>query len=181
MSLIDKALAAVSPQPDEHTRKAATKKARAASQAGDWLSLALDHHDAIRAAFACGRTAKTAVERNAARDALAVVLNGHALAEELVLYPALGQAGEKMHAAHAYLEQTTTKAQMAELENIAPSKPAWLDKWAHIEGAVLTHMFEEESDWFLTLKAKGDHQIRLASRYAEEFERYAGAPQSRAA
>ncbi|MBV5324250.1 MAG: hypothetical protein J0626_02710, partial [Rhodospirillaceae bacterium] len=68
-----------------------------------------------------------------------------------VLYPALGQAGEKMHAAHAYLEQTTTKAQMAELENIAPSKPAWLDKWAHIEGAVLTHMFEEESEWFLTL------------------------------
>lgn len=181
MSLIDKALAAVTPQPDEATRKSATEKARAASETGDWLSMVLDHHDAIRAAFARGRNARTAAEKNDAREALAVILNGHALAEELVLYPALGQAGEKMHAAHAYLEQTTTKAQMAELENIAPSKPAWLDKWAHIEGAVLTHMFEEESEWFLTLKANGDHQVRLASRYAEEFERYAGAPQSEAA
>jgi hypothetical protein len=181
MSIIDKALAAVTPQPDDETRTAATEKARGASRTGDWLSLVLDHHDAIRTAFASGRTAKTTAERNAARDALAVVLNGHALAEELVLYPALGQAGEKMHAAHAYLEQTTTKAQMAELENIAASKPAWLDQWAHIEGAVLTHMFEEESDWFLTLKAKGDHQTRLATRYAEEFDRYVGAPQSQAA
>ena len=84
MSLIDKALAAVTPQPDDETRKAATEKARAASKAGDWLSLVLDHHDAIRAAFASGRAAKTAVERNAACDALAVVLDGHALAEELV-------------------------------------------------------------------------------------------------
>ena len=119
--------------------------------------------------------------REMLRKKLAAALNGHALAEELVLYPALGQAGEKMHAAHAYLEQTTTKAQMAELENIAPSKTTWLEKWAHIEGSVLTHMFEEESDWFPPLKAKCDHQVRLASRYAEEFERYAGAPQSRAA
>lgn len=122
-----------------------------------------------------GREAKTAAERTDAMKALALVLNGHSLAEELVLYPALGQAGEKGRAAHAYLEQTTAKQQMAELENIAPSKTAWVDKWEHIEGAVLTHMFEEESDWFLTLQEKAEHPRRLTQRYLEEFGRYTGA------
>lgn len=174
MSIIDKALAAVTPRPNQDELAQATAKARAESSPGDWLSMVLDHHDAIRAAFADGRAAKGSAERTAAFKALALVLNGHSLAEELVLYPALGQVGEKMHAAHAYIEQTTAKAQMAELENIAPTKAAWLDKWEHIEGAVVIHMFEEESDWFLTLKSKGEHQARLASRYAEEFGRYTG-------
>ncbi|HEX8470651.1 MAG TPA: hemerythrin domain-containing protein [Brevundimonas sp.] len=174
MSLIDKALAAVTPIPSQEAREKATLKARQAASAGDWLSLALDHHEQIRTAFAAGREAKSAPERIAAMKALALVLNGHSLAEELVLYPALGQSGEKLHAAQAYLEQTTAKAQMAELENIAPSKPAWLDKWGHIEGAVLTHMYEEEGDWFLKLKEKGENQARLTARYAEEFERYVG-------
>ena len=174
MSVIDKALAAITPAPSSEQRAEATEKARAAATPGDWLSAVLDHHDLIREAFAAGRKAKTGAERTRAMKALALVLNGHSLAEELVLYPALGQAGEKVHAAHAYLEQTTAKAQMAELENIAPSKEAWLDKWEHIEGAVLTHMFEEESDWFLTLKEKAEHPERITARYLEEYERYTG-------
>lgn len=174
MSLIDKIAAAVTPQPEADKRSDATEAARAASTRGDWLSLVLDHHDQIREAFAAGRLAKTAAERTAAMKELGVVLNGHSLAEEVVLYPALGQAGEKTHAAHAYLEQTIAKTQMAELEAIAPSRPEWLDKWAHIEGAVLTHMYEEESGWFLELKEKGEHQDRLTARYAEEYDRYVG-------
>lgn len=181
MSIIDKALAAVTPQPGQEARAEATAQARAAAAPGDWLSLVLDHHDEIRGAFARGRQVKSAADRQAALKALALVLNGHSIAEELVLYPALGQAGEKMHAAHAYLEQTTAKAQMAELENIAPSNTAWLDKWEHIEGAVLTHMYEEEKGWFITLKQKGEDQARLTDRYSEEYERYTGAPARQAA
>lgn len=172
MSIIDKALAAITPVPGEDKRAEATAKARAAATPGDWLSAVLDHHDQIRAAFQAGRDAQGAAARTAAMKDLALVLNGHSLAEEIVLYPALGQAGEKGHAAHAYLEQTTAKAQMAELENIAPSKDAWLDKLEHIEGAVLTHMFEEESSWFLTLKEKAEHPTRLTERYLEEYNRY---------
>nr|WP_314435063.1 hemerythrin domain-containing protein [uncultured Brevundimonas sp.] len=180
MSIIDKALAAITPQPDAERRAEATQAARAAASPGDWLSAVLDHHDEIREAFAAGRQAKTAGERTAAMKALALVLNGHSLAEELVLYPALGQAGEKHDAAHAYLEQTTAKAQMAELENIAPSKSEWLDKWEHIEGAVLTHMFEEESDWFLKLREKAEHPTRITARYLEEYERYTHVAQAAA-
>jgi len=175
MSVIDKALAAITPQPNEEKRQEATQKAREAAAPGDWLSLALDHHDQIRAAFAEGRNVRSVADRRAAMDRLALVLNGHSLAEEIVLYPAMAQNGHKMQAGVAYSEQTTAKMQMAELENIAPSSDAWLDKWGHIEGAVLTHMFEEENGWFIHLKEKGEHQDRLTARYKEEFERYAGA------
>ncbi len=176
MSVIDKALAAITPLPNAEKRAEATQKAREAASPGDWLSLALDHHERIRAAFAEGHNVRSAADRRAAMERLALVLNGHSLAEEIVLYPAIAQNGHKTQAGIAYSEQTTAKMQMAELENIAPSSEAWLDKWGHIEGAVLTHMFEEENGWFLHLKERGAHQDRLTARYKEEFERYAGAP-----
>ncbi|QYC10665.1 hemerythrin domain-containing protein [Brevundimonas nasdae] len=172
MSIIDKIAAAVTPQPDDEKRAQATAEARSAATPGDWLSLVLDHHDLIREGFAVGRVARSAADRKEAMKALAIILNGHSLAEELVLYPALGQADHKAHAAQAYLEQTVAKNQMAELENIPPSQAAWLDKWEHIEGAVLTHMYQEESGWFLDLKKNAPDEARLTSRYAEEYERY---------
>ncbi|MFN3667859.1 MAG: hemerythrin domain-containing protein [Brevundimonas sp.] len=174
MSVIDKVLGAMTPLPDEERRAEATRAAREQATEGDWLSMVLDHHDLIRDAFAGCKSAANAAERTAAAKQLALVLNGHSLAEEVVLYPALAQAGEKLHAGHAYTEQTTAKMQMAELENIAPSTPEWRDKIEHIEGAVLTHMFEEESGWFLKLRDKGEHQARLTARYAEEYDRYVG-------
>jgi hypothetical protein len=174
MSIIDKALAAVTPIPGQEARDEATQQAREAASPHDWLSLVLDHHDEIRAAFDACKVAKSASDRTAAMEQLALVLNGHSVAEEIVLYPALAQNGQKAHAGHAYTEQTTAKMQMAELENIAPSTPEWMDKLEHIEGAVLTHMFEEESGWFLELKKKGEHQDRLTTRYLEEYQRYVG-------
>lgn len=174
MSVVDKIIAKVTPPESEAARARATETARAAAQPGDWLSLALDHHDKIRAAFVGAAAAVTPEHRKAALKILARVLNGHAVAEELVLYPALAQAGEKAHAALAYTEQTAAKMQMAELENIDPAIDAWRDKLGHIEGAVLHHMFEEERSWFLELRRKGEDQARLATRYREEYERYAG-------
>lgn len=174
MSIIDKIAAAVTPIPDAEKRAKATAQARAVAQPGDWLSLVLDHHELIRAAFADGKAAKGAADRKAAFQTLAIVLNGHSLAEEVVLYPALGQTDHKAHAAQACLEQTVAKNQMAELERIPPSQQAWLDKWEHIEGAVLTHMYEEESGWFLELQKEAKDGKRLTARYTEEFERYVG-------
>ena len=172
MSVIDKALAAITPQPGADKRAEATQRAREAAAPGDWLSLALDHHDEIRAAFAEGRAVRSAGDRRAAMERLAVVLNGHSLAEEIVLYPAMAQNGHKVQAGVAYSEQTTAKMQMAEWENIPPSTPEWKDKLEHIEGAVLTHIYEEESSWFLKLKEKGEGQGHLTQRFREEFERY---------
>ncbi len=174
MSVVDKILSKVTPLPSGEKRAEATAEARARAEPGDWLSMALDHHAQIKDAFAACRRAESAEARVVAMKELALILNGHSLAEEVVLYPALAQAGEKMHAGHAYTEQTTAKMQMAELENIPPSTPEWMDKLKHIEGAVLTHIYEEESSWFLSLKEKGEHQAHLTDRFREEFERYCG-------
>ena len=160
------------PAEGEEQRAEATAKARACATPGDWLSLALDHHDQIRAGFERGSAARTPAERIAACKDLSLVLNGHSLAEELVLYPAMAQSGHKTQAGVAYTEQDTAKMQMAELENIDPADEAWADKFGHIKGAVLTHVYEEEHGWFIHLKKHGEHQDRLAARYKEEFDRY---------
>ena len=174
MSLIDKALGAITPPESEEARTEATRKARAAAGAGDWLSLALDHHDQIRAAFEACRSAQPGVGRAQAMKSLALILNGHSLAEEIVLYPALAKAGEKGHAGMAYGEQTTAKMQMAELERIDPAADDWLEKLEHIRGAVLHHIYEEEDRWFIELKEKFEDQGFLTRRFMEEFDRYAG-------
>jgi hypothetical protein len=174
MSIIDKVIGAVTPPESDEDRAEATAKARGLTEGGDWLSAALDHHDQIRQAFETCRSAPAGVNRLNALRALAVVLNGHSLAEEIVLYPALAKSGEKGHAGLAYTEQTTAKMQMAELERIDPQDEAWVDKLEHIRGAVLHHIFEEEGTWFPELKAQYDDQAFLTERFREEYERYAG-------
>ena len=181
MSIVDKVLGAVTPPESDEKRAEATAKARAAAGEGDWLALALDHHDEIRDAFEACRTAQPGAGRTAAMKALALVLNGHSLAEEVVLYPALAKGGEKGHAGMAYSEQTTAKMQMAELERIDPATEAWLDKLEHIRGAVLHHIYEEEGTWFLELKEEYDDQAFLTRRFREEYERYAGTAGAEAA
>jgi len=174
MSIVGKALGAVTPPENEEKRAEATRKARECAGEGDWLSMALEHHDLIREAFEVCCQATGAEDRMAAMKRLALVLNGHSQAEEVVLYPAMAKAGEKTSAGLAYAEQTTAKMQMAELERIAPAMPDWLEKLQHIRGAVLHHMYEEEDHWFLRLKRDYQDQAFLTRRYAEEFKRYTG-------
>ena len=173
MSIVDKALGALTPPESEEKREEARRKAHEAAGEGDWLSLALQHHDQIRAAFEDCRQATEPGERMKAMKRLSLVLNGHSLAEEVVLYPAMAKAGEKGSADLAYTEQTTAKMQMAELERIAPATDDWREKIEHIRGAVLHHMYEEEDHWFIRLKEEYPDQAFLTRRFREEYERYA--------
>jgi iron-sulfur cluster repair protein YtfE (RIC family) len=175
MSLLDKIVATVAPPESAQTRKEATDKARSLADAGSWLELALDHHDRIRAAFKEVKAGQTAKGRTDALKALALVLNGHAQAEETILYPALALAGHKMHAEMGYNEQALVKIQMAALGQLPPTSQEFDDKLDHIEGAVLHHMYKEESGWFLHLREEARDQPFLTQRFAEEFTRYAGA------
>jgi hypothetical protein len=176
MSIIDKVVAAVTPPESEEARREARAKARAAATPGDWLSMALEHHVKIEAAFAAVKSASTPATRVAAQKKLALILTGHSNAEESVLYPALAGADEKGHATMAYSEQAAAKTQMALLENLAPMSQDYLDKLEHIRGAVAHHVYEEEGTWFLELKEKvatGD-QAKLSRRFEEEYARYVG-------
>lgn len=176
MSIIDKVVAAVTPPESDQARKDARAKAQAAAGAGDWLSLVLNHHMQIEAAFAAVKATRDSASRIAAQKRLGVLLTGHSIAEESVLYPALARSHEKSHAGTAYTEQAAAKMQMAELENLAPMSEDYLDKLEHIRGAVAHHVYEEEGTWFLDLrrKAPAADQAKLTQRYKEEFDRYVG-------
>jgi hypothetical protein len=174
MSILDKAIAAITPPVSEEKRREAHAKARSAAEPGDWLSQILDHHEQIEQAFAETRAASTADARRAAQKRLGVLLNGHAMAEEAVIYPALAQAGKLGHANLGYTEQAAAKMQLAALETLEPLSEDYLDKLGHLEGAVATHVYQEESDWFLYLKefAPSEEQARASARYKEEHGRY---------
>lgn len=176
MSFLDKLVAAVTPPESDEDRAEARRKAESLAGQADWLSVALQHHRKIESCFELAAHGATAQERTAAAKQLATVLTGHANAEEVVLYPAMTEHGEKAHATMAYEEQAMTKVQMARLEKLDPMSQEWLDKLEHIRGAVLHHIYEEEGTWFPELrKAIPAHDDRmLTSRFVEEFERYAG-------
>ena len=132
MSLIDKAIAAVTPPVSDEKRAEARAKARAAAEPGDWLSQILDHHELIETAFAAVKSATGVDARRAAQKKLGVLLTGHSIAEEAVIYPALAHAGKKMHANIAYTQQVAAKMQMAALEHLDPLSEDYLDKLGHL-------------------------------------------------
>ena len=176
MSLIDKVVAAVMPPESDVTRAKAREEALAAAQPGTWLAMVLDHHRQIEAAFDDLERAGTATTRRGAQKWLAILLTGHAIAEEVTLYPALASHHEKIRAQLAYQEQSAAKGETAALEELDPMSEDYVEKLAHIRGAVAHHMFEEEGTWFLKLQEKASPQTmeRLTRRYEEEFRRYVG-------
>jgi hypothetical protein len=174
MSLLDKAIAAVTPPVSDEKRAVAHAEARAAAEPGDWLSQVLDHHEMIDQAFAETKAATTAEARRKAQKRLGALLTGHSMAEEGVIYPALAQAGKQGHANTAYTEQVAAKQHLAALEMMDPMSEDYLDKLGHLEGAVKTHVYQEESDWFIDMKrdAPPEAQAHATGRYREEAGRY---------
>ena len=173
MSLIDKVVAAVTPPESDEKRREARAKARAAAGQNDWLAQVLQHHEQIEALFGAVPAAQDVTGRLQAFRQLALVLTGHANAEEAAIYPALVHFDHKSHGMAGYAEQAGAKANMGELEYLDPMSSEFLDKLEHIRGAVAHHMYEEEGDRFLDLKKlPASDQARLTARYMEEFDRY---------
>ena len=176
MSILDRVVAAVTPPESDEKKRLARKKAWAAAGQNDWLAQVLGHHEQIEGLFAAVRAAQETTAREQALRKLAIVLTGHANAEEAVIYPALVHFDHKTHAMAGYTEQAGAKANLGELEYLDPMSPEFLDKLEHIRGAVAHHMYEEESDRFLDLKRISPaEQTRLTARYMEEFHRYVNA------
>lgn len=176
MTLVDKFIAAITPPESQEARAQARAQANEAALPGDWLSQVLDHHLDIEESFAAVKAAETAFERTSELQQLGILLNGHAQAEETVIYPMLSAAGEKGHAGVGYDEQAMVKVQMAALEMLDPMSQEFIDKLEHIEGAVAHHVYSEEGNWFLELKQKASavEEAFMTDRYAEEYARYVG-------
>ena len=176
MSMLDKIASAVTPMESDEQRREARERARTAARPGSWLSMIVDQHQQIENAFERARSAQDPAAQTAALKQLMLVLNGHSLAEEAVIYPGLVMAGEKAHSGTAYTQHTATKIQLGELETLPPLSQEFTEKLEHVRGAVLHHIYEEESNWLLDLesKASATENQRLTQRFTEEFERYAG-------
>jgi hemerythrin superfamily protein len=174
MSILDKVVAAVTPTETEKQRLDARVKARSAAMDGDWLSLVLLHHQQIESGFEAVKAATDAAARMAAHKRLALVLTGHAIAEEAVLYPALVKANEQGNSTKAYAEQSEAKVQMGLLEDVPPMSQEYLERLERIREAVAHHVYEEEGHWFLELRKRlpPADQVKLTFRYQEEYSRY---------
>jgi hypothetical protein len=145
-------------------------------QPGDWLYLILEHHLELEAALAAVEDATDADDRTIAFKEFAVLLTGHSIAEEAVIYPSLSANSETGHADVGYSEQAMVKMQMAALEKLDMMGSDFEEKLEHIKGALQHHMYEEEGNWFMDLKTKATAQDQeaMTARYAEEFDRYVG-------
>jgi hemerythrin superfamily protein len=176
MSILDKVVAAVTPEPSEEDRAEVRAKARAISGGSGWLSSVLEQHEQIEAAFEAVGAATSATAQRAAQKELAVLLTGHSIAEEAVLYPAMALSDQKAHSTAAYTEQSAAKVQIAALDDLEPLSQDYADKLEHLRAAVAHHVFEEESKWFPELRAIEDSALqgKLSRRYSEEFQRYMG-------
>ncbi len=178
MSLLDKIAATLAPPESDEERAEAHRNAKTLSPGNEWLALALTHHEQIEQAFATALNAPSPTAAQKAVKELGTLLVAHSIAEEVALYPVLVMEGHKAHAVEAYDEQQMAKVQMAELEKLPPLGEEWRDKLEHIRGAVLHHIYREESTWFpeIAREASAADRAKLDSRFAEEFERYMGKP-----
>ena len=176
MSILDRVIAAVVPEPSPEKRQEVRQQARSLAGNSGWLAQVLDHHEQIDEAFESVRLAASPAKRREAQKRLATLLTGHSLAEEAVLYPAMALGDHKAHSAEAFVEQSGAKVQVAGLEDLEPMSQDYLNKLEHLRGAVAMHVYREESDWFPELRRQGDAaaQAKLSRRYKEEFERYMG-------
>ena len=174
MSLLDKAIAAITPSESDDDRIQARARARSAAAGSGWLTAILDHHLQIEQAFDAVKAASSATSRRAKQKWLGAVLTAHSIAEESAIYPAMAMTEQKHHSTVAYAEQSAAKVQMAVLDDLEPMSQVYLDRLEHVRGAVAHHVYEEEGNWFPALRGQADpeRQGRMTRRYREEFERY---------
>jgi hypothetical protein len=174
MNLLDKAIASMTPTPSDEDIQEARAKARAAAGTTGWLAMIIGHHEQIESAFAAVKGAGSAGARQSAQKRLALILTGHSIAEESVIYPAMALGDQERHADEAYKEQAHAKVQMAALDKLDPMSDDYLDKLEKIRGAIAHHVMEEEGEYFPKLRKSVDPatQGKLTRRYQEEYERY---------
>ena len=125
---------------------------------GHWLDIIKADHLVIQELFekALASKATAKAKRTALLGRIKEALVRHAVEEETVLYPAVrfAEGGGVGPAASARLslEHSEVKAQLYELERIAPDHPAWHSKLAALHRQLEAHMRLEEEEIFPALR-----------------------------
>jgi hemerythrin superfamily protein len=71
-----------------------------------------------------------------ARRRPALLLTGHAIGEEAIIYPTVAMIDEEGHSTKACIEQSAAKLPMGLLEDLEPMSREYLDNLEHIRRAV---------------------------------------------
>jgi iron-sulfur cluster repair protein YtfE (RIC family) len=176
MTLLDKMRASTTPRPSDDERTRTRHIARLLADDHPWLAEVIRHHVAIEDAMDNVAAAPDASGRRHALRWLRTLLTGHFLAEEAVLYPAMAQDGQRVHAVTAYADDSGMKIELAALETMDARGPDFADKLERLRGDLAWHLHEEESAWYPALCRAGDAAFhgRLTDRFVAEFDRYMG-------
>lgn len=164
----------VTPSHSNEDREQIRQEARTKATT-QWFELVLDHHMELEALFAKVESANSASARALAQKELEILITGHSIAEEAIIYPLMKIETSSMDATHAFAEQANAKVKMVELDNIADKmSDEYNDKLEEIRKAVVHHMIEEERDFFPELQEQADASTnkKITDHYRMEFDRY---------
>lgn len=168
MSFLDRIAAALAPTASEADRSEARDRLTQHAVDVQFVQDIVSQHRKIEALFARARQESGPQAVTTVRE-LAVLLNGHAMAEEAVIYPEISE-NSKADAGMAYEEHAMTKVQMAALQKLSAGTQEWHEKLDHIESAVQQHVYQEESSWLPDII--GFLPVEDQQRMSTEFRTY---------
>jgi hemerythrin superfamily protein len=128
----------------------------ASGVAGDWADALAAEHKMTLAIF--DKIEATKDDQTTTRSHLLAklkhALTKHAIEEEMVVYPALRQAGKIQEAEDFTSEHGIVKTYLYELETTSNAGPEWLARVRDFRSMIQEHMREEESAVFPALRTQ---------------------------
>jgi hemerythrin superfamily protein len=122
--------------------------------AGDWDAILAAEHDAALAIF--DRMLATDESQTFKRKMLLMklthALDKHAHQEEMVVYPALREAGIRVEADQLEVEHGEVKTYLYELQQMGADSPTWLEKVREFRSLISRHAHMEEEQVFPAFK-----------------------------
>ena len=127
---------------------------------GDWDEILAAEHDMALAIFdkMLATDQSQTFKRKMLLMKLTHALDKHAHQEEMVVYPALREAGEAGDADNLESEHGYIKTCIYELNEMGPESPKWLDKVREFRQLVSEHAHMEEEEVFPRFKRDMDDE-----------------------
>ncbi len=124
------------------------------SMAGDWDEILAAEHDVALAVFdkMLATDESQTFKRKTLLAKLTHALDKHAHQEEMVVYPALREAGIKVEADQLEVEHGAVKTFLYELNEMGADAPNWLETVREFRSAVSSHAHMEEEQVFPSFK-----------------------------
>ena len=122
--------------------------------AGDWDEILATEHDMALAIFdkMLATDQSQTFKRKMLLMKLTHALDKHAHQEEMVIYPALREAGIQVEADQLEVEHGEVKTFLYKLQQMGPDAPNWLETVREFRTAVSRHAHMEEEEIFPSFK-----------------------------